>query len=81
MSFHAKEMVRSMTKKTDMLTCEQAAAELGIAAGRLRAKALARGIGRKFGRAWAFTRDDLERLRESGARGPKPRAARGGDGE
>jgi hypothetical protein len=46
-----------------MITAEQAAAELGIHASRVRRIAANRGLGRKHGSAWAFTATDIDAMR------------------
>lgn len=46
-----------------LYTAKEAAKMCGISDGRLRQIAPDLGVGRKFGRAWMFTAEDIARIR------------------
>lgn len=46
-----------------LYTTQSAARELGIDQSRVKRMAATRGLGRKLGRAWLFSREDLEAMR------------------
>lgn len=47
----------------DLLTTAEAARELGVSPQRVRHLAASRGVGRRIGRDWVFTREDIEAMR------------------
>lgn len=61
---------------SNIYTTEEAAAELGLAARRVRELAVSTGSGTRKGAAWLFSDADLDRMRARNTRRGRPPMSR-----